>query len=107
MGEWTPQQCVDYLVNQVGHEPANAHGEVKRSFEGSYDPLYQLAYLIGGLQLLSISDELVGSGKMSYTEFHDRVIKENYLPMEMLRAILTNQKLEPNHQAKWKFYNFK
>ncbi|MGE8378018.1 MAG: DUF885 family protein [Sphingobacterium sp.] len=107
LGEWTPQQCIDYLVNKVGHEPANAHGEVKRSFEGSYDPLYQLAYLIGGLQLLSISDELVGSGKMSYTEFHDRVIKENYLPMEMLRAILTNQKLEPNHQAKWKFYNFK
>ncbi|OOG17908.1 X-Pro dipeptidyl-peptidase [Sphingobacterium sp. CZ-UAM] len=107
LGEWTPQQCIDYLVDQVGHEPANAHGEVKRSFEGAYDPLYQLAYLIGGLQLLSISDELVGSGKMSYSEFHDRVIKENYLPMEMLRAILTDQKLEPNHQATWKFYNFK
>ncbi|WP_433902883.1 DUF885 family protein [Sphingobacterium puteale] len=107
LGEWTPQQCVDYLVNQVGHEPANAHGEVKRSFEGSYDPLYQLAYLIGGLQLLSISDELVGSGKMSYSEFHDRVIKENYLPMEMLRAVLTNQQLEPDHRAKWKFYKFK
>ncbi|WP_197091533.1 DUF885 family protein [Sphingobacterium endophyticum] len=105
-GEWTPQQCIDYLVDQVGHEPANAHGEVKRSFEGSYDPLYQLAYMIGGLQLLSISDELVGEGKMSYKEFHDRVIKENYMPMEMLRAILTNQNLDPNHQAKWKFYKF-
>lgn len=105
-GEWTPQQCIDYLVDQVGHEPANAHGEVKRSFEGSYDPLYQLAYMIGGLQLLSISDELVGSGKMTYEEFHDRVIKENYMPMEMLRAILTNQKLEPDHQTTWKFYNF-
>jgi len=106
IGEWTPQQCIDYLVDQVGHEPANAHGEVKRSFEGSYDPLYQLAYMIGGLQLLSISDELVGEGKMSYKEFHDRVIKENYMPMEMLRAILTNQNLDPNHQAKWKFYKF-
>lgn len=89
-GEWTPQQCIDYLVDQVGHEPANAHGEVKRSFEGAYDPLYQLAYMIGGLQLLSISDELVGNGKMSYKEFHDRVIKENYMPMEMLRTILTD-----------------
>lgn len=106
IGEWTPQQCIDYLVDQVGHEPANAHGEVKRSFEGSYGPLYQLAYMIGGLQLLSISDEIVGSGKMSYKEFHDRVIKENYMPMEMLRAILTNQKLDSNHQAKWKFYDF-
>ncbi|MNI63922.1 hypothetical protein D3C73_1193340 [compost metagenome] len=106
LGEWTPQQCIDYLVDQVGHEPANAHGEVKRSFEGSYDPLYQLAYMIGGLQLLSISDELVGNGKMSYKDFHDRVIKENYMPMEMLRAILTDQHLDANHQTKWKFYNF-
>ena len=106
IGEWTPQQCIDYLVDHVGHEPANAHGEVKRSFEGSYGPLYQLAYMIGGLQLLSISDEVVGGGKMSYKEFHDRVIKENYMPMEMLRAILTDQKLDRNHQANWKFYNF-
>lgn len=106
IGEWTPQQCIDYLVDQVGHEPANAHGEVKRSFEGSYDPLYQLAYMIGGLQLLSISDEMVGSGKMTYKEFHDRVIKENYMPMEMLRAILTNQNLNPDHQSSWKFYKF-
>ncbi|WP_313514586.1 DUF885 family protein [Sphingobacterium sp.] len=106
IGEWTPQQCIDYLVNQVGHEPANALGEVKRSFEGSYDPLYQLAYMIGGLQLLSISDEMVGSGKMTYKEFHDRVIKENYMPMEMLRAILTNQNLNPDHQSSWKFYKF-
>lgn len=105
-GEWSPQQCIDYLVKQVGHEPANAHGEVKRSFEGSYDPLYQLAYMIGGLQLLSISDEMVGTGRMSYKEFHDKVIKENYLPMEMLRAILMNQNLSPNHETKWKFYNF-
>lgn len=106
IGEWTPQQCIDYLVDQVGHEPANAHGEVKRSFEGSYDPLYQLAYMIGGFQLLSISDEMVGSGKMTYKEFHDRVIKENYMPMEMLRAILTNQNLNPDHQSSWKFYKF-
>lgn len=105
LGEWTPQQCIDYLVNEVGHEPANAHGEVKRSFEGSYDPLYQLAYMIGGLQLLSISDELVGGGKMSYAEFHDRVIKENYLPMEMLRAILTDQKVPLNYKPVWKFYS--
>ncbi|GGH26551.1 DUF885 domain-containing protein [Sphingobacterium alkalisoli] len=105
-GEWSPQQCIDYLVKQVGHEPANAHGEVKRSFEGSYDPLYQLAYMIGGLQLLSISDEMVGTGRMSYKEFHDKVIKENYLPMEMLRAILMNQNLSPNHETKWEFYNF-
>ncbi|TDS09793.1 DUF885 family protein [Sphingobacterium paludis] len=107
LGEWTPQQCINYLVDKVGFETANAHGEVKRSFEGRYSPLYQLAYLVGGLQLMSIKNELVDTGEMSYKAFHDRVIKENYLPMEMLRAIMTDQKLSPDHETSWKFYNFK
>lgn len=107
IGEWTPQQCVDYLVNEVGHEYANAHAEVKRSFEENYGPLYQLAYLIGGLQLMSIHHELVDSGKMTNAEFHDKVIKENHLPMEMVRATLINQKLSPNFTTSWKFYEFK
>lgn len=106
IGEWTPQQCVDYLVNEVGHEYANAHAEVKRSFEENYGPLYQLAYLIGGLQLMSIHHELVDSGKMTNAEFHDKVIKENHLPMEMVRAILTNQKLNRDFKTSWKFYGF-
>ena len=105
LGEWTPQQCIDYLVDRVGHEPANAHAEVKRSFE-SAPPLYQLAYLVGGLQMYSISKELVDSGKMTYKEFHDAVIKENHLPMELLRATLKNEKLSKNFESSWKFYQF-
>lgn len=107
LGEWTPQQCIDYLVDRVGFESANAHGEVKRSFEGSYDPLYQLAYLVGGLQLMRIKEEVVDEGKMSFKQFHDRVIKENYLPMEMLRAILRGDNLPFDYETNWKFYNFK
>ena len=106
LGEWTPQQCIDYLVDRVGHEPANAHGEVKRSFEANYSPLYQLAYLVGGLQLFSIKKELVDSGKMTFKQFHEAVIKQNYLPMEMVRATLTNQKLKRDYEANWKFYDF-
>ncbi|MBD1431245.1 DUF885 family protein [Sphingobacterium sp. DN00404] len=107
LGEWTPQQCIDYLVDNVGFEVANAHGEVKRSFESHYGELYQLAYLVGGLQLMAIKNELVDEGGMSYKAFHDRVIKENYMPMEMLRAVLIGQDLSPNHETKWEFYNFK
>ncbi|MBK1438686.1 DUF885 family protein [Parapedobacter sp. ISTM3] len=106
LGEWTPQQCVDYLVERVGHEPSTAHGEVKRSFEANYGPLYQLAYLTGGLQMWSLKKELVDSGKMTYKAFHDRVIKENYLPIEMLRATLTDQKLSRDFKSSWKFYDF-
>ena len=50
----TPQQCIDFLVDRVGHERANAEAEVRRSFNGTYPPLYQLAYMIGGLQFRAL-----------------------------------------------------
>ena len=62
MGEWSPQECVDFLVDRVGFERDNAIGEVRRSFQGGYGPLYQAAYLLGGLQLRSLRSELVDSG---------------------------------------------
>jgi len=51
------------LVEEVGHERDNALAEVRRSFGGDYDPLYQCAYLIGGLQVRALHRELVGSGR--------------------------------------------
>lgn len=107
LGEWTPQQCIDYLVEKVGHEPSTAHGEVKRSFEGNYGPLYQLAYMVGGLQVWSLKKELVDSGRMPIKEFHDRFMKENYMPIEMLRVILTNQDISRDFKSQWKFYDFR
>ncbi|RXK85288.1 DUF885 family protein [Filimonas effusa] len=104
LGKWTPQQCIDFLVDRVGHERANAEGEVRRSFEGSYSPLYQLAYMIGGLQLMALKIELVNSGKMSYKQYHDAIFHENELPIEMLRAILTNQSLTKDFTTQWRFY---
>jgi len=104
LGKWTPQQCVDFLVDRVGHERANAEGEVRRSFKGDYSPLYQVAYLTGGLQLFALKKELVDSGKMSFKVFHDAVIKENLIPVEMIRATLTNQPLTRDFTTSWHFY---
>ncbi|RYY70062.1 MAG: DUF885 family protein [Chitinophagaceae bacterium] len=106
MGNWTPQQSIDFLVDRVGHERANAEGEVRRSFEGGYSPLYQIAYLVGGLQIMALKNELVDSGKMDYPTFHDLVIKENAIPIELLRATLTNQPLSRDFSTQWKFYDF-
>ncbi len=103
-GEWTPQQCIDFLVDRVGHERANAEGEVRRSVTGGYGPLYQLAYLIGGLQFKALKEELVDSGKMTYKTFHDAVLRENNIPVEMLRAILTGQDLPRAFETTWRFY---
>jgi hypothetical protein len=103
-GRWTPKQCIDFLVDRVGHEPANAEGEVRRSFVGGYDPLYQIAYMIGGLQIRELKKELVDSGKMTYRQFHDTFIQQNMMPIEMERAILTNQPLTKEFKSNWRFY---
>jgi len=100
----TPEECIDLLVKKVGHEYDNAAAEVRRSFSGQYGPLYQCAYLLGGLQFRSLQRDLVGSGKMSNKEFHDTILRNNSIPVEMVRAILTNQELKPDYTPRWKFY---
>ena len=100
----TPQECIELLVNKVGHERDNATAEVRRSFDGSYGPLYQIAYLIGGLQQYAMYKDLVVSGKMSIKAYNDALLKENRIPIEMLRAAITNQKLTRDFVTKWKFY---
>ncbi|MFN0255394.1 DUF885 family protein [Pedobacter ureilyticus] len=103
LGEWTPKQCIDFLVERVGFERANAEAEVRRSFTGNYGPLYQIGYMLGGLQFRALHKELVQSGKMSNIAFHDRILKENCMPVEMVRALLTNQPLTEDFSTKWKF----
>jgi len=104
LGKMTPQECVDMLVNRVGHERDNAEGEVRRSFEGSYGPLYQAAYMLGGLQLRALRRELVDTGKMTNRAFHDAVIRQGSIPIEILRIILTNQKVTRDYKTNWRFY---
>jgi hypothetical protein len=104
MGKWTPQQCIDFLVDRVGHERANAEGEVRRSFVGGYHPLYQVGYMIGGLQIMALKNELTANNKMTLKQFHDAVLQQNSMPIEMLRNILTNQPITEDYQTKWRFY---
>lgn len=101
----TPQEAVDFLVERVGHERDNALGKVRRSFSGDYGPLYQIAYMMGGLQFYNLHRELVDSKKMTDRQFHDAILKENAIPVEMVRAILTKQKLSKDFKPSWRFYN--
>lgn len=103
LGKWTPKQCIDFLVDRVGFERANAEAEVRRSFTGGYGPLYQIGYMLGGLQFRALHKELVESGKMTNIQFHDRILKENNMPVEMVRALLINQPLPENFTTQWKF----
>ncbi len=103
LGKWTPKQCIDFLVDRVGFERANAEAEVRRSFTGGYGPLYQIGYMLGGLQFRALHKELVASGKMTNIQFHERILHENNMPVEMVRALLTNQQLPENFSTQWKF----
>jgi uncharacterized protein (DUF885 family) len=103
--QMTPQECIDLLVKGVGHEVENATAEVRRSFAGDYGPLYQCAYMLGGLQYYALHRDLVKSGKMTDRAFHDALLKENRIPVEMARAILTNQPLTRDFKTNWRFYD--
>ena len=105
MGQWTPLQCIDFLVERVGHERSTAEGEVRRSFGGGYPPLYQAAYMLGALQIRALRKEMVDGGKMGEKEFHDRFLKENEMPIEILRALMSGAKLSPDFKANWRFYD--
>lgn len=104
LGLMIPQECIDMLVDMVGHERENAEGEVRRSFNGDYTPLYQAGYMLGALQLYSLREEVVGSGALTEKQFHDRVMRENEMPIEMLRALIRRQDLDEDFETSWKFY---
>jgi uncharacterized protein (DUF885 family) len=103
LGTMTPEQAVDFLVDRVGHERANAEAEVRRSFNGTYPPLYQVAYMIGGLQFRAMHRELVESGHMTNRQFHDAVLQGGPMPVELVRARLENLPLTRDYRAQWRF----
>jgi uncharacterized protein (DUF885 family) len=103
LGKWTPQQCIDFLVDRVGHERASATGEVRRSFNGDWSPLYQVGYMMGALQLRELHKELVTSGKMTDMQFHDSIMQGGSMPIEMVRAHVEQTLLPKDFKAAWRF----
>jgi len=104
MGLWSPKEAIDFLVDRVGHERDNATAEVRRSFQGGYGPLYQAAYLLGGLQLRGLRRELVDSRQMTNKQFHDEILRQGTMPIALIRLALTKQKLTRDMNVDWKFY---
>ncbi|GGA73026.1 X-Pro dipeptidyl-peptidase [Arenimonas soli] len=107
LGKMTPDQSVDLLVERVGHERENARAEVRRSFAGDYGPLYQIAYMIGGLQFRALHEEFVVSGKMTEREFHDSILMGGPMPVAAVRARLSGDVPVQDLRADWRFYDFR
>ena len=104
LGLRTAAECVEMLVNEAGHERDNALAEVRRSFEGDYEPLYQCAYLVGGWQVHALYRELAGTGRLTDREFHDAMLHESCMPIPTLRAVLSGEPLTPDFAPRWRFH---
>ncbi|KAJ3463480.1 hypothetical protein MRS44_008266 [Fusarium solani] len=106
LGEMTAQEAVDLLVDRIAHERSNAEGEVRRSVEGSYSPLYQAGYMLGALQLWKLREMVVDTKEVSEKEYHDAILKTGMLPIEMVKALITGDELSRDFKPEWKFYDF-
>lgn len=103
LGRMKPPEMVGFLVNRVGHEKLGATSEVRRFIGASFPPLYQAGYMLGGLQLRALHDEMVRHGKLTEQQFNDAVLAENTMPIELLRAALLKLPLGRDARASWKF----
>ena len=101
LGRMTPEEMVTFLIDRVGHEKLGARGEVRRFIQA--EPLYQVGYLIGGLQILALHDAMVSSDKLSERQFHDAVLKQGSMPIELLRAALMGISLPKDAQPALRF----
>jgi hypothetical protein len=103
LGEMTPEKMVDYLVDEVGLEKDGATAEVRRYVRGGYGPLYQCGYLVGALQIWKLREELGVGEKMTERAFHDALLAEGPIPVELARASLTKAPLGRDTVAGWRF----
>lgn len=103
LGNWTAEECVDFLVERVGHDRNNAEAEVRRSIQGGYGSLYQAAYMVGGMQLYALHDELVGEGGWSEVAFNEAVLRQNSIAPDLIRAYLRGDKLTRDQPVDWRF----
>jgi uncharacterized protein (DUF885 family) len=105
LGTMSPDEMITFLTDRVGHEKSGATSEVRRYIGGSYGPLYQAAYMLGGLQLRALHKDLVTSGTLSQRDFHDAVLAQNAIPIELIRAALTKNPPARDWQPSWRFAN--
>ncbi len=101
LGQMSPDQMVNFIVDRVGHERLGATSEVRRFIGGAYSPLYQCAYMIGGLQLKALHDQLVPS-RMTTKQFNDAVLQMGAIPIELVRASLVHPPLGPDAMPSWR-----
>ncbi len=92
-GKMTFDEAVDLLVREAGMERPGAIAEVKRY---TYNPAYQLSYLLGKHLILKLRRDVERSLGPAYSDklFHDTVLFAGSLPMKYMREIFDHKVTE-------------
>jgi uncharacterized protein (DUF885 family) len=59
--------------------------------------------MLGAMQLRALFAQQVTSGKMPEREFHDAILRGGPMPIEMVRALVTKEKLPRDFKSSWRF----
>jgi hypothetical protein len=102
LGTMTTEEMIEFLMTRVGLEKDGATAEVRRYVGGGYGPLYQAAYLIGGLQMRALHREAVESGRMTEEAFHELVLRQGSIPIDLIRARVLEMRVDGAPPA-WRF----
>lgn len=122
LGQMTPDEMVQFLVDRVGHEKFGATSEVRRFIGGDYSPLYQCGYMVGGLQLRALGREVVGDeppgelqaagdsgdalpghARLTRKQFNDAVLRCGPIPVELIRDEIEGVPPREDGGVEWKF----
>ena len=82
---WSREQAIRYLVEERGQTPRAATVAIERYMSS---PGQALAYKVGELEILGLREEAKKTmgARFDIREFHDVVLREGPLTMELLRA---------------------
>ncbi len=103
LGHFSPNQCVDFLIDNVGFDKKNATAEVRRSIGSGYPPLYQAAYMLGAMQFRKVADRIQSQGPEALKDFHDSVMENGSLPIALVDAMTHGGPLQADPPPLWKF----
>ncbi len=91
LGQMTKSEMIDFMVGRVGLEREGATAEVDRYM--TYSPLYQSAYMVGGLQILALRDRcrLKWGKGFSLVRFHDALLQQHSIPIQLIGYALLGE----------------
>jgi len=93
LGQIKQAEMVEFMVERVGLEKQGALAEVERYM--TYSPLYQAAYMVGGLQILALRKACRKRwGKQfSLMRFHDALLQQGAIPIKLIGYALLGDKV--------------